>query len=324
MKHSVITGSMGNLGDRFLFEGYKEDIGFAGKVKALSEIDGLGGIEISSDPDGDEADAGEVNRILGGYGLECSCVNVNIAGKRVFGNGSLGAADGRVRQRAVDECRRALELAGAVGAGVINLWPGQDGFDYPLCTDYARLYHDFLEAVCKVADDGKGIKVALEFKPREPRNRSLLDTYGMALLMCEESGRENIGVCVDVGHVLYSNANMAAAASMCAERGKLFHLHTNDCLGYWDDDMVVGSVHFIEFIELCYALRKVEYDGWCSVDIFPNRENAFECARESVLYMAMFNRMVDAIGLETLKACVEKGDAANTLRIVREKLFANF
>ena len=33
VKQSVITGSMGILGDRFVFEGYKEDCSFAEKAK---------------------------------------------------------------------------------------------------------------------------------------------------------------------------------------------------------------------------------------------------------------------------------------------------
>lgn len=322
MKHSVITGSLGILGDRFVLEGYKPQISFAEKARRLSSIPGVTGLEISSDPDGDESDAAQVRRILGDLGLACACINVPVAGRRVFGKGSLGNADPVIRQKAIDVCKRASDYAKEMGADVINVWPGQDGFDYALCCDYSKLYHDFLDAAAEVADHNPDVKVALEFKPREPRNRSLVDTYGTALLMSAESGRKNLGVSVDVGHVLYANANMAAAVTLCAERGRLFHMHTNDCLGYWDDDMILGSVRFIEFIELCHALRKADYQGWCSVDIFPNRENAFDCARESVLYLDMFDSMVDRIGIDVLDACIRKGDAAEVSRIIREKVFA--
>lgn len=321
MKQSVITGSMGILGDRFVLEGYKQEATFAEKVKGLATIPGLCGLEISSDAAGDEANAAESKRILDDYGLKCACINVPVAGRRCFGKGSLGNADPIIREKAIDVCKKASDYAREMGASVINVWPGQDGFDYALCCDYTKLYDDFLEAVVQVADYNKDIRVALEFKPREPRNRSLVDTYGTALLMSAESGRANLGVSVDVGHVLYANANMAAAVQMCAKRGRLFHMHTNDCLGYWDDDMILGSVHFIEYIELCYVLRKVNYDGWCSVDIFPQREDAFACARESVMYMTMFDAMVDKIGMDTLAACIEKGDAAYASKIIREKVF---
>lgn len=319
MKQSVITGSLGSLGDRFVLEGYKDDIPFAEKVKRLASIEGLGGIELSNF--GTESDAVLARKVLSDNGLACSCININIACRRVYGKGSLGSTDAKVRQQAVDECKKATDLAKELGADVVNVWPGQDGFDYALCCDYERLYNDFLESVVEIADYNRDVKIALEFKPREPRNRSLVDTAGTALLMSMESGRQNVGVCVDVGHVLYANANMANAVQMCANRGKLFHMHTNDCLGCWDDDMIVGSVRFIEYIELCYILRKVGYEGWCSVDIFPSRENAIESARESIAYLSLFDSLVDKIGTETIEECIRRGDAAYVSRVIREKVF---
>lgn len=319
MKQSVITGSMGNLGDRFLMEGYKKESTFQEKIRGLAGVKGLQGVEISSG--GDESNGKEAKKLLEENGLVCAAVNVAIAGVRELGRGSLSNADRNLRQKAIDICKRASDYAAEMGADVINIWPGQDGFDYALCCDYGKAYEDFLEAACQIADYNSDIKVALEFKPREPRNRSLLDTYGTTLLMCAESGRKNLGVTVDVGHVLYANANMAAAVQLCAQRGRLFHLHTNDCYGYWDDDMVIGSVHFIEYIELCYMLKKVHYDGWCSVDIFPSREDAYECAKESVRYLELFDRLVDRIGMEKLDECVKKGEAAYVSRIIRENLF---
>ena len=319
MKQSVITGSLGSLGDRFVLEGYKDDIPFAEKVKRLASIEGLGGIELSNF--GTESDAVLARKVLSDNGLACSCININIACRRVYGKGSLGSTDAKVRQQAIDECKKATDLAKELGADVVNVWPGQDGFDYALCCDYERLYNDFLESVVEIADYNRDVKIALEFKPREPRNRSLVDTAGTALLMSMESGRQNVGVCVDVGHVLYANANMANAVQMCANRGKLFHMHTNDCLGCWDDDMIVGSVRFIEYIELCYILRKVGYEGWCSVDIFPSRENAIESARESIAYLSLFDSLVDKIGTETIEECIRRGDAAYVSRVIREKVF---
>lgn len=321
MKHSVITGSLGSLSDRFVLEGYKEDISFAEKVAVLAKIERLSGIEVSSDPESEETNALAVKKILDANGLSCSCVGVPISAKRIYGKGSFGSVDKVVRQKAIDACKFAVDYAAEMGAEVVNIWPGEDGFDYALCCDYSRLYHDFLDGLTQVADHNKNLKIALEFKPREPRNRSLVDTCGTALLMCAEANRDNIGVCVDVGHVLYANANMANAVQMCADRGKLFHMHMNDCLGYWDDDMILGSVHFIEYIELCYVLRKVQYDGWCSVDIFPNREDAIGCTEESIRYLSLFDTMVDKIGMQNLNECIAKGDAAYTSRMIREKIF---
>lgn len=219
MKFSVITGSLGSLSDRFVLEGYKNDLPFVEKAKALAKIEGLTGLELSSDADSEEANPAYVKPILNDLGLVCSSVGVPISAKRVFGRGSFSNTDAAVRRKAIDVCKSAVDYAAEMGAEVVNIWPGEDGFDYALCCDYSRLYHDFLDGAVQVADYNKDVRVALEFKPREPRNRSLLDTCGTALLMCAEAGRGNLGVCVDVGHVLYANANMACAVQMCADRG---------------------------------------------------------------------------------------------------------
>lgn len=93
MKQSVITGSLGSLGDRFILEGYKADIPFAEKVKRLAEIDGLAGIEVSNFRG--EENAKETEKILSDNGFVCSCVNVNIACRSIYGKGALTNIDAK-------------------------------------------------------------------------------------------------------------------------------------------------------------------------------------------------------------------------------------
>lgn len=319
MKQSVLTGSLGFIGDRFTMEGYKDNISFEEKVKGLADIEGLQGIEVSNY--GEESDGLMVGRILADYGLECACVDLFIGNRRVYRYGSLGNRDPKVRILAVDECMRAADYAQELGAGVINVWPGQDGFDYPFTCDYGRMYDDFLESTVKIADHNPDIRVALEFKSREPRNRSLVDSVGTALLMSMESGRENVGVCVDTEHVLSANGSIANTIEMCARRGKLFHVHTNDCLNTWFDGMSVGSVHFTEFLEFVYMLRKVDYDGWCSLDLFPCREDAIAVTRESVAYMQIYDAIIEKIGMEAIGDMIEKGDYMQVSQMIRTCVF---
>jgi len=322
MKQSVLTGSLGFIGDRFTMEGYKDGVSFEEKVKKLAEIDGLQGIEVSNY--GEESDGVMVKRVLADYGLVCSCIDLFIGNRRVYKHGSLGNPDSATRMLAIDECMRAADYAQALGADVINVWPGQDGFDYPFCCDYGRMYDNFLESTVKIADHNPDIKVALEFKGREPRNRSLVDSVGTALLMSMESGRRNIGVCVDTEHILVANGSIANAIEMCARRDKLFHVHTNDCLNTWYDGMSVGSVHFTEFLEFVYMLRKIGYNGWCSLDLFPCRENAIDVTRESVAFMKTYDAIIDKIGMDTIGEWISKGDFMQVSRAIRTRVFGAF
>ncbi len=41
----------------------------------------------------------------------------------------------------------------------------------------------------------------------------------------------------------------------------MFRMHFNDNYGGWDDDMIVGSVHFPLYVKLMYGLKETGYIG---------------------------------------------------------------
>ena len=81
--------------------------------------------------------------------------------------------------------------------------------------------------------------------------------------MAKETGLANVGVCIDVGHSFMAGENVAESAVLLQHHGeKLFHMHFNDNYRSWDDDMIVGSVHWVEYVELLHWLRETGYAGW--------------------------------------------------------------
>ena len=114
-----------------------------------------------------------------------------------------------------------------------------------------------------------GLPVALEPKPREPRNRSLIDNVQTALLLRMECGHDNLGVTLDTGHVLAGGQGIGPSIALAMHYKALYNLHTNDNYGVWDDDMIVGSVRLNEALETFYLLNKYGYEGYISVDNLP-------------------------------------------------------
>ena len=304
LKFACITGSMGNRCDRFMSCGYKEEISGDEKIKGLAETGVLEAVELCYDVDGCESDAAVVKARCEKYGVKVSGVNAPVTGEKAFKFGSLTNTDSEIRKRAIRYCKDSVDFAVAVGGEFVNVWMGQDGFDYVFQTDYTRQWNLLVEAVREICDYNPAMKIALEFKPREPRNRCILDSAGTTLLLAKDVGRPNVGLTVDFGHVFQSQGNIAQVIEMCANHGMLYNLHVNDNYGAWDDDMILGSVRYAEYIELCYSLRKIGYEGWTSVDIFPFREPAFRAAEESIRYMKLFDEAVDRIGFDKLTACI--------------------
>jgi xylose isomerase len=98
-------------------------------------------------------------------------------------------------------------------------------------------------------------------------------------------------------------------------------VHANDNYNLWDDDMIVGSLRLTEYLEMFYSLRKVGYDGFVSVDIFPYREDQYEATRQSVLNMQKYDSAIDRIGFERMSELIEGGDPCAMVKVVRETLF---
>jgi sugar phosphate isomerase/epimerase len=97
---------------------------------------------------------------------------------------------------------------------------------------------------------------------------------GDTLLMALDTGLSNVGVCIDVGHSFVAGENVAESAAVLQSHGnRLFHMHFNDNYRLWDDDMIMGSLHFVEYLELLFWLREINYRGWYSMDQYPYREN---------------------------------------------------
>jgi len=322
-RYSTITGSLNQISDRFMSGGYKRQYRYEEILEELAKLKVLDGVELSySTQGGVESDLESLLPLLKRYEFKPSFVNSSLFGEQQWMFGSLSSPDASVRKRAVSDTKKGLDYTRAVKAAGYNLWTGQDGFDYPFQTDYRRQWEWFIGCVRELCDYAPDLKITLEPKPREPRNRSLIDTVPTALLACEEVDRPNIGLTIDVGHTLAAGGNMARDIEMALRSNRLFNIHTNDNYGTWDDDMIVGSVHFIEFLEMFYVLSRRGYAGWVSVDIFPYRENQFEAVRESVLYMEHFAALVGKIGVDRLTALVEKGSVTEMLRVVREQAFA--
>ena len=326
IKYSAIIGSLGQTCDRFMKCGYKDPnvdkVEFPDVIKSLEKMQVLQGADLYQAPTGPLSDPDTVNKILTESGLEASSVLPLVFGERRWQKGSISAADSEIRKQAMKLIKQNIEFnAKLIGDPSVNLWLGQDGFDYPLQTNYSNQWDYLIKAIRELADYNPKIKLTLEGKIREPRNRSLVDTTMTALLICMEVDRENVGVAIDTGHVFQAQQNVAQNIEVASRYGKLFMMHANDNYNLWDDDLIVGALRLTEYIEMFYSLRKVGYEGFISVDIFPYREDQYEATRQSVLNMKKYDEAIDMIGFENISSMIKEGDPNKMVRTIREAIF---
>ena len=105
------------------------------------------------------------------------------------------------------------------------------------------------------------LKIVIEYKPREPRNKMFWDSAAKTALGIKAMGVDNVGVLLDFGHALFGGESPAAAAQLLIDHDLLWAMDVNDNLRSWDDDMVVGTVHPVELFEFFYTLQEQRLGG---------------------------------------------------------------
>ena len=321
-RYSVILGNLGNTCDRFLPTGYKQPLPKREMIALAASIPGIQGLELVGGWDITPENTAEIEGLLQTHQLACVSIIPDLFSRSIWGQGSFCARDATVRQLAIDETHRAAEIATRLGCPLLNLWLGQDGYDYPLQGDFARQRGWMVEGIRAVASRWPQLRFALEYKLKEPRIRSFQARAADTLLMAQEIGLPNVGVCIDVGHAFVAQENVAESAWLLHHcGGKLFHLHYNDNYGHWDDDMIVGSVHLTHYIELRYWLRRIGYAGWHSMDLYPYREDGGRAVAESVAFLRDLERALDDAKCSEIDALLASGDATASTRWVREFIF---
>lgn len=322
-RYSVILGNLGNTCDRFLSSGYKTIPPKHELVAQAAAIPGVQGIELVGTWDITEANAREVRSMLDGHGLACVSIIPDLFGQKKWGRGSLSAKDAGTRADALEETRLAARIAQLIGCPLVNLWLGQDGYDYPLTADLRGQRAYLTENIRTVAAEFPDLRFALEYKPKEPRIFSFHARAADTLLMAMETQLDNVGVCIDVGHALMAGENVAESVVILQHYNeRLFHMHFNDNYRSWDDDMIVGSVHMTEYFELLFWLDEMGYDGWYSMDQYPYREDGAAAVGESVAFLRAVEMLLTDKRCAQIRELIASGDATRSTRWMRELLLA--
>jgi xylose isomerase len=320
-KFAAILGVYGKPADRFMATGYRdktEDVlrriaiaGKQGMVKGLEIIEG-------EEDDLNDRSKKAVKEALDNHGLALCAVNPNMWGELQWARGTLGSSDATIRRLAVDRVKKAMDLAAELGCRYVGLWPGQDGFDYLFESDYQKVYDWWVSGMQECADHNPQVNLGLEYKPYEPRTHSFISTTPKTLLLLRDIQRRNVGVTLDVGHALYAGENLGEAVALSQMQNELFHIHLNDNYADWDWDMNFASVHLFDFLEMLYWLKRTNYQGWYSIDIFAYRTNSADSVAESLHWLKALMDLVERAGQEKLDQLVAGGDPIAVSRFMRE------
>jgi sugar phosphate isomerase/epimerase len=222
-------------------------------------------------------------------GAEVAGRQIRDAGLRVSGYcraGMFPAADAAGLQAALDDNRRAIDEAAALGAECLVILGGgmpAGSKDLPLARRQAR---DGLAAILPYAREC-GVPLAIEpLHPMYAADRCCISTLKQANDLCEDldpQGEGGIGVAIDVYHVCWDPALESEVKRAGAARILAFHVcdwlvPTRDLL--LDRGMMGDGV--IDIPRIRALVEAAGYDGLIEVEIF-SRENWWRRDPEEVL-----------------------------------------
>jgi len=192
-----------------------------------------------------------------------------IAAASLVRGGFFPGATAEARQGAIDENRRCLDEAAAIGAGQVVLVCGAVP-GIPL-TEARR---QITEGIAACAGHAAQTGVALAIEPLHPMYadcRSAVNTVGQANDIIDQTGDEWVGLAVDVYHVWW-DPDLPAEIRRAGPRIRGFHVcdwltPTTDLL---NDRGLMGE-GCIDVAGIRQQVDAAGFKGWIEVEIFSDR-----------------------------------------------------
>jgi sugar phosphate isomerase/epimerase len=309
--------SFSSCSDRFVVSGYRRGLTPLEQLEELEKIQGLTGIPIMYPLEFESTEF--IKEKLKKMNKKAGTIAPDTYIDPIWKNGSLTSNNPKIRKKMIELIKESMDLCYELEGADVLLWLAHDGYDYPFEHDYRTRWDYLLEGLYQAVSYRKDVKVTIEYKTKEPCTHQYISDIGKSLLICEELKLPNLGVVVDIGHSLFGGENPAEAVSLANRHKRLFHIHMNDNYRSWDDDLLVGSVHFWETLEFFFILDKIGYDGWFTIDIWPSRVDGFKALQESVTRVKMFNKMAKELSYEEIKHLQREDKAMDIMKILREK-----
>lgn len=177
----------------------------------------------------------------------------------------------RVRQAALDELRRSLDVAAALGARLLtthymffpSFWPEQKGYEL-----YAQLY----DILCREGK-ARGVLVAME---NSPDNAHQLKHFREIFARCPD-----LYLLLDVGHANVDVPKNMAREYLFALADRLVHVHVSDNDGHDDQHLPLGAPRRggVSWSRVVADLKSFRYDGTVTIEVFANDRRYREDSR---------------------------------------------
>ena len=233
-----------------------------------------------------------------------------------FEFGSLSNPLSGPRKKAIERLKQALLMNKKYGCEFCVVWPGIDGYTYPLGTNFYKMWELFEQGVADAMDKVPGVRVALEPKPYEPAPNNIYRNTSDGLLACSdiearlknaknrkilEQGECLVGLNPEIGHIRMGFEEVAYALARVLRKGRLVHTHWNSQpLGNYDQDLDIGVVAPEQALAGLYVLKAYGYQEFFGIDLNPERLPVETAVEVSIEMLNLFNEKINRLPHEEI------------------------
>jgi xylose isomerase len=291
-------------------------------VERQATIPGLTCVDFNYPQHFDESwTVGEAREALENSGLVAGAVCLRYPSE--FARGAMNHPDPAMRREAIGMTKRAAEAALQLGCREVVIWSAYDGYDYPFQVNYDDKWDQMVGAFRELCDGYPSIRFSLEFKPTDENTRFFtVPSTGAALLFVQMVDRPNMGLTLDVGHMLMAGENPGQSVALVGRFGKLFGIQLND--GYTrlaaEDGLMFGSCHPAMALEVMHQLHRTRFDGHLYFDTFPQRTDPVLEATYNIRQARRYWDAACALDGARLDVVANGHDAVGALTMIDEAL----
>jgi xylose isomerase len=304
----------------------RKTIEFSKKVEKFKEI-GFDAVQFHDDdavPDMNNLSdqeirqkAREVKKILDGNGMAAEFVAPRLWMDPRTADGGFTSNSKEDREFAMWRAFRSIDIANELGCDKIVLWLAREG---TLCYESKNPIEGvnrIIEAINKMLDYDKNIKVLIEPKPNEPIDRSFCPTIGHVMgISAATNDPSRVGGLLESAHAMLAGLDPANEIAFGLAFGKLWGVHLNDQNSIrYDQDKAFGVENLRQAFNQMKVLVENNYGQngeYIGLDVKAMRTQKDEvCYRhlENSLKIAkMLEEKVRKFDYNFQKKCVEERD----------------
>jgi len=186
--------------------------------------------------------------------------------------------DPHYRRVRIDHTHRALDLCAELGAPHITIEPGG-----PLEPggSHAAALNLFVEVLKPLAEHAHKVGVGLLI---EPEPGLLVETTDQYLEVAGRLDAPAVGLNFDVGHAFCVGEDLPAAIARLAPQ--IRHYHVEDIAATRVHHHLVPGTGAIDFAGVVGAIRSTGYDGWLTVELYPEIDDPDAAGRGAMRVLA--------------------------------------